>query len=48
MDHQPHIGLINTHTEGIGRHHHPTLIIFPTQLPLVLLLAVQSRVEKIG
>ena len=35
VHHQPHVGLVNAHSEGIGGHHHPHLIVLPLSLSLV-------------
>ena len=36
MHHKPHIRLVDTHPESIGRYHHTCLILLPAVLPFLL------------
>ena len=48
MDHHPHIGLVDTHTEGVGGHHHPYLVFLPVALSLVLHSGIEAGVIEGG
>ena len=48
VDHQPHVRLVDTHTEGVGGYHHPHLVLLPVALSFVLDGVVESGVVEGG
>ena len=48
MQHEAHVGLVYTHAEGIGGHHHTTLTSHPKPLTAVALGGVKSRMKVFG
>ncbi len=48
MDHGAHIGLVDTHAESIGGHHHSHRAVFPAVLAVVLLLSRQTGMVVFG
>ena len=48
MNDQAYVRLVDTHTESVGRDDDPALVVLPALLPLILLVVLQSGMEKIG
>ena len=48
MDHEAHIGFVDTHAKGIGGHHHAYFVLLPPSLALILDGTVESCVVEGG
>ena len=48
MHYQSYIGLVDTHTEGIGGYHHAHLVGLPCLLPLVFHSRVKAGMIECG
>ena len=48
VDHQPHIGLVDTHAEGVRGGDHPQVAPDEALLDVLLFFRLQSGVEAVG
>ena len=48
MHHKAHVGLVDTHAEGIGSHHDTALTLHPEPLPAVTLGGTETCMVELG
>ena len=48
MDHQLHVGLVDTHAKGVGSHHHTHLVLLPVVLSFIFHHRIKASVIEGG